>query len=161
MKKIAIVVLFLVVTLANAQTVTGEFTLEKNVSIRWVSEKFIASKHKIETCGDKNDKFICKIDGNLWYGSDQGLELPRNQLMKLEISINGKPVQLEVKSMFNASFDGNLSKNQFRLQREGSEFRLYSYFSDGAGTYTVHWRILGDRSIRELISTDEKYFGWQ
>jgi hypothetical protein len=45
--------------------------------------------------------------------------------------------------------------------KEGAEYRLYAFFSDGAGTYTSNWRIANGAAVRELLSNDEMYFGWQ
>ncbi|QBN19372.1 hypothetical protein [Flavobacterium nackdongense] len=150
------------ISLMKAQINEGEITLSKNVTLEWITEKFNPEKHKIETCETGfGGKFICKIDNEIWLGSDTGMENPRNQLKKLILTINSKSVELDIKNMFNPSFDGGLSMNQFLLKKEGVFYRLYGFFSDGAGTYTVHWRILGKSSIREVISNDETYFSWQ
>lgn len=160
--KFTILFILSIITLSNAQQTKGELILGKGISLKWIVEKFIPEKHKIETCEtDSKDKFICKIDEKLWLGSDQGMELPRNQLTKLALNINSNSIELDVSNIFNASYDGELSINQFLIKKEGSFYKLYSYFSDGAGTYTVHWKILNNTSIREVISNDESYFEWQ
>jgi hypothetical protein len=63
--------------------------------------------------------------------------------------------------MFNSNFSGELSKNQFKIVKEGNQYVLYGLFSDGAATYTAHWRIVDTISIREVISNAEEYFSWQ
>jgi hypothetical protein len=146
----------------NAQTNSGETIISKNVSLKWTNEVFKSSKHNIEYCFENSkDKFICKIDGKPWFGSDQGLEMPRNQLIKLVLKMGSDLIDLDVSNMFNASFDGALSANQFLLKKEGAFYKLYGFFSDGAGTYTVHWRIINKSSVREVISNDESFFEWQ
>jgi hypothetical protein len=63
--------------------------------------------------------------------------------------------------MFNPSFNGILYARQFLLKKESEFYKLYSFFSDGEGTYTVHWKIANGISVREVISNDERFFYWQ
>jgi hypothetical protein len=136
--------------------------LAEGIELTGVVEKFSADKHRIDTCTDKfKNKYICRIDGNVWYGSNQGMKLPRNQLKKLTIHIGGKPIVLDVSQMFNPQFDYKLNPDHFKLQKKGNGYYLYSFFSDGAGTYTVHWKIDKRKSTRVKISNDEKDFAWQ
>jgi hypothetical protein len=90
-----------------------------------------------------------------------GLELPRTQLSQLKIYINNKPVALNVSGMFNPRFGYELSEQQFKLVKKGVTYLLYGYFSDGAGTYTAHWKVSNGKSVRLRISNDEKDFAWQ
>lgn len=63
--------------------------------------------------------------------------------------------------MFNPNFISKLSIHQFKIEKEGNQYVLYGFFSDGAGTYTAHWKIVDAISIREVISNSEEYFSWQ
>ncbi len=160
--KVSFLLFISFISLMKAQINEGKIILSKNITLEWITEKFNPEKHKIETCESEfGDKFICKIDNEIWLGSDIGMDNPRNQLKKLILTIDSISVELDFKNMFNPSFDGGLSKNQFLIKKVGRFYRLYGFFSDGAGTYTVHWRILGKSSIREVISNDETYFSWQ
>jgi len=160
--KLTLIIILSFISLVKAQEKNGEIALSKNVVLEWKTEKFIPEKHKIETCKTEfGDKYICKIDGELWLGSDNGMENPRNQLTKLSLKINSQSIKLDVSNIFNASFDGELSNRRFSFKKEGEFYRLYSFFSDGAGAYTVIWKVLDNRSIREVISNDERYFDWQ
>ncbi len=160
--KLTFLLFFSLIFLIRSQNNAGRITLSKGVTLEWITEKFNPEKHKIETCETGfGGKFICKIDNEIWLGSDSRVENPRNQLKKLILTINSKSVELDIKNMFNPSFDGGLSANQFLLKKEGVFYRLYGFFSDGAGTYTVHWIILEKSSKREVISNDETYFSWQ
>lgn len=163
MKHIFKIIFFLfIITESYAQTQSGEITLEKNISLSWTTKVFKETEHKIEVSKTEfGDNYICKIDGKPWFGSDFGMEKPRNQLTKLTLKINGKETELDVTNMFNPSFEGILSERQFSLKKEGEFYKLYSFFSDGAGTYTVHWKIVNGSSIREVISNDGKFFYWQ
>jgi len=132
------------------------------ITLTGMIEKFNASMHKIDTCSDNfGNKYICKIDKKVWYGSDRGLELPRNKLLWLKIKIKNKSIPLNVAGMFNPAFEYELSSNQFKLKKGKNGYILYSFFSDGAGTYTAYWEINNYKSHRILISTNEKYFSWQ
>lgn len=125
-------------------------------------EPFNAGQHKYDTCDMGQEwKTICLIDGKIWFGTDQGLDIPRNQLTKMTIKISGKEVGLDVSGMYNPSFTGQLTKNQFKLKSIGEEYTLYGYFSDGAGTYTAHWTVIKGKSIRQIITKDERAFYWQ
>jgi len=162
--KIGLTILLLInfISIINAQENKGIITLYQNVTLEYASEKFIPENHKIETCKSEfGYKFICKIDGKIWFGGDIGMENPRNQLTKLVLKINSITVDLDISNMFNPSYDGGLSKKHFLFKKEGEFYKLYSFFSDGAGTYTVHWKILGNSSVREVISGNERFFYWQ
>ena len=63
--------------------------------------------------------------------------------------------------MFNPNFSGYLDENQFKLVKYNDYFILYSFFSDGAGSYSAHWKIKNDIAERIVLSNDEKYFEWQ
>jgi hypothetical protein len=112
-------------------------------------------------CRDgSSNYYICRIDGKKWYGSDQGLELPRSELNKLTISINNKPFALNIADMFNPVYSFELNPEQFKVEKKGVSYFLFGFFSDGAGTYTAHWKISGGKSTRLKISNNEKDFTW-
>ena len=147
---------------AIAQKKNSTIVLTDEVKLTGEIEKFNAAKHRIDTCTNEfANKYICRIDGRKWYGSDQGLELPRNQLNKLKIYINNKPVVLNVSQMFNPRYGYELNSEHFKVIRKKSVYYLYGFFSDGAGTYTAHWKIYNGKSSRLKISNDEKDFAWQ
>lgn len=162
MKILNALLLIVCFTEVKGQKTTSTVSLSDNIKVTGVIEKFDASKHKIDTCTNEfTFKHICRIDGKKWYGSDQGLELPRTQLKQLKIFINNKPISLDVSGMFNPRFGYELSEKQFKLVKKASQYLLYGYFSDGAGTYTAHWKISNGKSTRLKISNDEKDFTWQ
>jgi hypothetical protein len=162
MKILTASILTLFFSVANGQKITSTVSLSDHIKLKGIIERFDASKHKIDTCTyEFTFKHICRIDGKKWYGSDQGLELPRTHLKQLKIYINKKPVSLDVSGMFNPRFGYELSEKQFKLVKKGTQYLLYGYFSDGAGTYTAHWRISNGKSTRIKISNDERDFTWQ
>src|SRR5207253_9991841 len=102
MKSIQAILLMICFSDVFAQTKSSSVWLANGIKLTAVIKKFNTVNHTIDTCRDQSSNcYICRIDGKKWYGSDQGLELPRNQLNKLTISINNKPFALDVAGMFN------------------------------------------------------------
>ncbi len=158
--------IFLLILLSNfnsiAQVTEGEILFENNIKLHWIIKTFNEKEHQIKIC--KNDfgvQYICAIDNAIWYGSDIPVDKPKNQLTNLVLEIGKNKIILDVSSMFNPNFSGELSKHQFKIVKEGNQYILYGFFSDGAGTYTAHWKIVDTISIREVISNLEEYFSWQ
>jgi len=158
---LTILVAFLVTAQLFGQEKTS-LDFGNGVILNALVEKFNVVKHKYDTCDTEQEwKTICLIDGKIWFGTDQGLDLPKNQLTKMTIKIRGKEIPLDVSGMYNPSFTGQLTKNQFKLKSAGEEYTLYGYFSDGAGTYTAHWTVIKGESLRQIITKDEREFYWQ
>jgi hypothetical protein len=122
-------------------------------------ETFDKSKHKLDTCDSGHDwRYICLIDGKIWFGSDMGMDLPRNQLTKLIIRIKGQEIHLETAGMFDTNREIELREGQYHLTKTGEEYFLEAMFSDGAGAYIVNWKIVKNKSLRTKISNDEGDF---
>ena len=145
----------------SGQNKNNDIKLSKNVHLNYEIKKFDKSKHLLTFCKKGVQKFICEIDNKKWFGSELQIEIPKNELVKLSIKIHGKTTNLDVSQMYNPNFGGQLGKNQFKLVKYKNYYKLFGYFSDGAGTYTSHWRIVNGNSNRILISNDEKDFEWQ
>jgi hypothetical protein len=139
----------------------GIIALDKKITLHWEIQKFEKSKHTYEYCLKSNLKYLCKIDNQEWFGSDFGREFPKNKLSKLELNINNKKISLETSKMYNPNYHGLLSESQFKLKKEKEYYILYAFFSDGAGSYSAHWKIENGKSKRIVLSNDEKYFEWQ
>ena len=155
-------IFFSVIFKTFGQTKSGQIVLQKNASLSWTIQEFKESEHNVEICKSEfNWDYICKIDGKPWFGTDLGMTKPKNQLKKLILNLNNSQIELEVANMFNPNYSGSLSGHQFLLKKEGEFYKLYGFFSDGAGTYTVHWKIIKNSSVREVISNEESYFFWQ
>ncbi len=144
-----------------SQNVTSTIELGKGITLTGVVEPFNITKHKYDTCLADGSKGICLIDGAVWFGKDFGLELPRNQLIKLTLKVKGKEIPLNVSGMYNPRYTGYLNEEYFKLVESVGGWILYGMFSDGAGTYTAHWRIIKGKSVRQVISSDERQFYWQ
>ena len=99
------------------------------------------TKHTFEYCGKINLNICAKlIKRNGFFGSDNGIEFPKNELTKLNLKIGTQNYDLETSKMFNSNFSGYLSEHQFKLVTNENYQILYSFHSDGAGTYTAHWK---------------------
>lgn len=143
----------------RAQSLSSKIELEKNIYLEASIEKFSAGNHKLDTCDTGLGwEMICLIDNKIWFGSDDGLALPKFQLTKLTISIFGIKVPLDVSGMFNPTYTGKLHPKQFFIEKDQPGYALYGYFSDGAGTYMALWKIVKGRSMRLKISRDEADF---
>lgn len=142
-----------------SQVKVSSIDLGNGITLTGTIETFNKAKHKYDTCDSGLGwKYICLIDGKIWYGSDMGMDLPKNQLTKLTIKIKGKEIQLETTGMFNTNFGNELKDGQYHLTKTGDEYSLEAMFSDGAGTYIVNWRIVKGRSQRIKISNNEADF---
>jgi hypothetical protein len=119
--------------------------------------------YNYDTCiTDFGWKAICLIVNEMWFGADQGLDLPKNKLLKLTIVINGISISLETNGMYNINWGSlTIREKQFKLTKTNVGFILYGFFSDGAGTYTAHWQIIKNKANRNVLSNDESNFLWQ
>lgn len=82
------IILFLVLSTFHilAQIHSSTVELDKQTSLTALIETFEPSKHCYDTCDTGLGwKAICLIDKQLWFGSDAGMELPKNQLVKLSL----------------------------------------------------------------------------
>jgi len=162
MRKLLIILGLLISGFADAQIKEGTINFNKNNSLQWITESFEPESHTLDYClTESGQKFLCTIDDKPWYGSDMGDKLPKNQVIMLRLKLFSGVIDLDVSGMFDAGYGGELSETQFLLKKEGPYYMLYGYFSDGAGTYTAHWKIVKNSSVREVISNDEAYFTWQ
>ena len=89
------------------------------------------------------------------------MEFPKNELTKLNLIIVTENYDLETSKMYNPNFSGYLSSHQFKLVDKDNYKILYSFHSDGAGTYSAHWKIENGNAERIILSTNEDYFEWQ
>lgn len=119
---------------------------------------FDSTKHKIERCNFSGYTGVCLIDGKPFFGQDQGNFLPRNQLVELTFTINGVQSKLDVSQMYNPNYENKIYKDRFTIRRFGIVYELTGWFSDGAGTYLVRWKIIQGKSIRTAILDGEQGF---
>jgi hypothetical protein len=141
---------------AYAQKHISTVEIENQIILTAIIETFDSTKHTYDTCvTGLGWKAICLIDNEIWFGNDSGMELPRNKLINLTIKIDEREILLDVTGMYNPNWDNEIRKDQFAIKKAELGYYLYAYFSDGAGTYTVHWKIIKGKSIRLKISKDD------
>lgn len=139
----------------------GVIIIDKTISLKWEIQNFDKTNHTFEYCKESDWKYLCKIDNQEWFGSDFGMEFPKNELTKLNLIIGTENYDLETSRMYNPNFSGYLSSNQFKLVDKGNYKILYSFHSDGAGSYSAHWKIENGKAERITLSRDEIFFEWQ
>ncbi len=136
----------------------GSIYLEGGIILSFVVEDFDAHKNKLDTCGNGQEHtWICIINGNEWYGSDNGLSLPKTQLSELSITLDDIEIPLETSGMYNVNYQW-VSTRQFQIDSLGSKYTLSAGFSDGAGYYVAKWEIENGVAKRVLLSNDEEDF---
>lgn len=87
--KTTIQVLVLIISFSNLfGQKNGTIKIDDNSFIYWEIEQYDTSKHTFEYCLESDLRYLCKIDKQDWFGSDRGLDFPKNELKKLEISIS-------------------------------------------------------------------------
>ena len=64
----------------------GTIKIDNNISIYWEIQQFDTSKHTFEYCLESDLKYLCKIDKQDWFGSDRGLDFPKNELKNVFLS---------------------------------------------------------------------------
>lgn len=155
--KTLIILLFLLLSSLQlfAQKNISNVELANQVFLTAQIENFDKSKHIYDTCDTGLGwKSMCLIDKQIWFGSDAGLDLPRNQLVNLTLFFNGEKVELDVSGLFNPSLENEIKKDQFTFEKAEVGYNLTGYFSDGAGAYSVNWLIIKGTSLRTKISLD-------
>lgn len=136
----------------------GSIYFDGGARLSFTVEKFDASKNTLDTC-DSNEAYawICKINGQKWFGQDHSLVPPSNQLTELAFTVKNISTKLETSGMYNVNYQWVAAK-QFKLDSSGSKYILSAGFSDGAGYYEAEWEIENGIGKRVLLSNDEADF---
>ncbi|NIR48161.1 hypothetical protein GWO43_06865 [candidate division KSB1 bacterium] len=129
------------------------FELQPGVKLQIVAAPFDSTKHSIERCKIVDWTGVCLIDNEPVFGTDW--EIPRSSIKRIYLKVNDRKIELESSSMFNPWFT-KPDERSFSLQRWTQEgWIVRGYFSDAAGSYVAEWRVIKDKSIRTVISSDE------
>ncbi|MBK9765460.1 MAG: hypothetical protein IPO87_19555 [Flavobacteriales bacterium] len=134
-------------------------TIDLGYDIKLTGEvvPFDSTAHAVTHCKvlDWQDDPICLIDGQPYFGSDLDYRMPRNHFRSLMIEISGKRTALDVTGMFNVSWDLSIHDGQFEIKPCEGGHILTGGFSDGAGVYTVTWKIVAGGAIRTELKRAE------
>jgi hypothetical protein len=130
--------------------------INKQVSLTSTIETFDILKHSYDTCDTGLGwKSICLVDGKIFYGTDAGMKLPINQLLKLSLIINKHKIDLDVSGLYNPNWNNEIRKDQFNIEKQEVGYELSGFFSDGAGAYSVIWKIVKNKSLRISIKKED------
>lgn len=58
--------------------------------------------------------------------------------------------------MYNPWFGNEPNRTSFGMIKDGTHLKIKGFFSDGAGSFGTEWLILGDQSIRTILTTDDQ-----
>jgi hypothetical protein len=129
----------------------GKVKLADNVTLTLLQEPFDPKGQEIEL-SDK--KYVISINKKPVFGTDG--EVPRTFLKKATLTIGTKNYNLQVDGMYNSWLDKYFNDKIIKLRTEEFKYIVTALFSDGAGTYGVEWVIVGQGSIRTILTNDEK-----
>lgn len=128
----------------------ASFLLLPDVTLHVRASKFRPEDHKIERFTIWADwQGVGLIDGKQVFGTDWSM--PHTQLIAAHVEIGGKTIPLDVSCLFNPWVDIP-SKDQFSCTPVEGGYKIRGGFSDGAGSYSVEWRIVRDHSVRLCIN---------
>lgn len=158
---VVLLVLLLVQLMAawHAKAQDNTITHRVNDSVVLTLERipFNETAHTVSYEGD----FPVAIDGTPIFGTDG--DLPKFKLERAELTIGAARYQLQTDHMYNPWFGAGINPNLIYFYKDGSNYHLQVVCSDGAGTYGAEWMMVGDASIRTILTRDERilfeYFG--
>ncbi len=138
-------------THATAQTSKVVVKLDSISQLTLTKAPFVAKDHKVEFDGN----YPIAIDNKPIFGTDG--EMPQTQLTSAVLTIGTKKYYLEVTGMFNPWVGDRLVNQRAELKWgwRGGQKVLRASLSDGAGSYAAEWTIVGNASIRTILSNDE------
>lgn len=124
--------------------------LNDTISISYKISFFDASEHSVERCEIENWTGICLIDNQQVFGTDW--EMPCAKFDYLTLVVNNQEIALNTSSLYNPNnCELLLRKDQFQIVPNEGGYLLLGSFSDGAGFYSVEWKIVKSNSIRTCI----------
>lgn len=125
-------------------------TLNDSCKLAIEISEFDSTLNKIEKCKILNWEGVCLINGKLVFGTD--FEIPSTILEKAYLYFHDQIIKLDVSSMYDPNGLSLIpNKDQFEIRETEGGFFLTGNFSDGAGAYTVIWKIVKDKSLRVFI----------
>lgn len=108
------------------------------------TQVFNIKEHKII----KSNKYLMKIDGQNFWGTDG--ELPTMEYKSIKIITRNKTISLSDKDLHNLYQPHNFALEGY-YDKENDTIYLSSLNSDGAGSYLVLWTISNKTDIKKSI----------
>jgi len=152
MKKLNLILVLVYAISASGFSQTDSLSIQLNDSIKLdlVREVFHKEKHSIKFLNDTD----LLIDNKIVFGTDG--EMPKYYLKSAEISIKGQVIKLETQSIYNPWFRAKPNKNRYGMILDGTRLKVRGLFSDGAGSFGAEWLVLGEGSVRTILTYDEQ-----
>jgi hypothetical protein len=136
---------------------TASKALPTSVFFKWDQSSLSISKipfdykkHALQYA--KNDslnptgQFLIGIDGHALWGTDG--ELPHYQYGRMALTINGKPIELPIKGLYNP----NLDFTEVNLDVDNNTLYIHTLNSDGAGGYAVIWIVKNGVCVKQWVT---------
>jgi hypothetical protein len=97
---------------------------------------------------------VYAIDGRPFFGSDASI--PETVLTSAEFEAGGTRTPLDVRGMFNPWHEAP-APHDFQVESYGIEggWLVRGLFSDGAGSYAAEWLVVGDGSLRTVLTNND------
>jgi hypothetical protein len=128
--------------------------LNSGLTLHLEREPFNLRMHAVKRCKVLGRSEVCLIDGRPVIGTDG--DMPASKLSRAYVEVGGKTVALDVDCMYNPWFGDNPPPAQmFTTKKAEAGFFVKGSFSDGAGSYVAQWLVVGDSSVRTVLSSDE------
>jgi hypothetical protein len=129
---------------------TASYELTRGVTLTVRASRFVPSKHSI-----RKVRGHVIIDGHQVEGVDGNI--PTTQLDEAFLTIRGRKIVLDTSCLYEPWHTAP-SKEKFTAkwwegepQKDREVLTISGSFSDGAGGYTVQWRVVDDTSLRIAI----------
>lgn len=149
-----LVLLFLAVSCSRTHATefvsTASFELTRGVTLTVRASRFVPSKHSV-----RKVRGHVIIDGHQVLGVDGNI--PTTQLEEAYLTIRGRKIVLDTSCLYDPWHTAPSKENftakwwEGEPQKDREVLTVSGSFSDGAGGYTVQWRVVDDTSLRIAI----------
>lgn len=153
MRSILFIVFICTAFKTHAQSI---LQFDNGIVLEVTIKEFVAENHTLDTCYYKSQQYLCRIDGNEWFGMDHGMEIPTYELEEIVVIHKGEKTNLDVHQMYNPVLSTTISARHFTIKETNNQIEISAWFSDGAGTYCAKWLVEGGSSKRILLSSREE-----
>ncbi|MDH5394983.1 MAG: hypothetical protein OEW97_01810 [Gammaproteobacteria bacterium] len=158
---IAISFLTCQLALSEDKNRTLSFEYKGDIKVYLSITPFQKNDHEIKGGKDKNSCLL--IDNKPFFGSD--FQIPKYQFQKFTVVVNGKPINLDVSGMYDPwnVYEGKdyMTENNIKILPYFKDaYLVRGQFSDGAGSYFSEWLIIGNGSIRTILSNSENIYNF-
>jgi len=107
-----------------------------SVRVQLLKSKFISKQNKLSYRKNNGYKFLYKINGKSFFGTDG--ETPKYQYEKIHITIGKDTLKIPV-SDYNDLYEPNFNSTTLNFDDKNQIYYLSALNSDGAGGYEVVW----------------------